>query len=68
MKYGLINRRVVNPQAVNQAKLDVLSRNKRSVLFMQHTPSGKPIAFVAIGALLVASIRWTVGVRCPTSI
>ncbi|KIJ20648.1 hypothetical protein PAXINDRAFT_160190 [Paxillus involutus ATCC 200175] len=50
----------VNPQAVNEHNLDVLSRNKRSVLYMDHTPSGKTIAFVAIGALLVGSIVWTV--------
>ncbi|KAF8556406.1 hypothetical protein OG21DRAFT_1459241, partial [Imleria badia] len=50
----------VNPQAINQTNLDVFSRNKRSVLFLQHTLSGKPIAFVAIGALLVGSINWTV--------
>ncbi|KAF9244644.1 phosphatidylserine decarboxylase-domain-containing protein [Melanogaster broomeanus] len=49
----------VNPQAVNEAKLDVLSRNKRSVLYLDHTLSGKTIAFVAIGALLVGSIVWT---------
>ncbi|KAF9219791.1 hypothetical protein BS17DRAFT_804294 [Gyrodon lividus] len=50
----------VNPQAVNEANLDVLTRNKRSVLYMDHTQSGKTIAFVAIGALLVGSIVWTV--------
>ncbi|KAH0836334.1 phosphatidylserine decarboxylase-domain-containing protein [Lanmaoa asiatica] len=50
----------VNPQAINQINLDVFSRNKRSVLFLKHTLSGKPIAFVAIGALLVGSIDWTV--------
>jgi len=49
----------VNPQAVNQANLDVFTRNKRSVLFLRHTHSGKPVAFVAIGALLVGSIAWT---------
>lgn len=52
----------VNPQAINQTNLDVFSRNKRSVLFMKHTLSGKEIAFVAIGALLVGSIAWTVEV------
>ena len=49
----------MNPQAVNQPNLDVFTRNKRSVLFLKHTPSGKEIAFVAIGALLVGSIAWT---------
>ncbi|KAF8142104.1 phosphatidylserine decarboxylase-domain-containing protein [Boletus edulis] len=50
----------VNPQAINETNLDVFSRNKRSVLFLQHTLSGKQIAFVAVGALLVGSINWTV--------
>lgn len=54
----------MNPQAINQTNLDVFSRNKRSVLFLKHTLSGKPIAFVAIGALLVGSIVWTVEVSC----
>jgi phosphatidylserine decarboxylase len=58
----LIDLVAVNPQAVNEHNLDVLSRNKRSVLYMDHTPSGKTIAFVAIGALLVGSIVWTVEV------
>lgn len=58
----------VNPQAVNQVNLDVFSRNKRSVLFLKHTLSGKQIAFVAIGALLVGSIVWTVEVSRPVEI
>ena len=59
---------VVNPQAVNQRNLDVFTRNKRSVLFLRHTLSGKMIAFVAIGALLVGSIAWTPEVSCPRRI
>ncbi|KIJ65112.1 hypothetical protein HYDPIDRAFT_153053 [Hydnomerulius pinastri MD-312] len=50
----------VNPQAVNEPKLDVFSRNKRSVLLLEHVQSGKRIAYVAIGALLVGSVSWTV--------
>jgi phosphatidylserine decarboxylase len=37
----------------------VFTRNKRSVLALQ-TQSEKPVLFVAIGALLVGSIGWTV--------
>lgn len=44
----------VNPQAVNEPGFDVFTDNKRSVLYMTHIPSGKPIAFVAIGAMLVS--------------
>lgn len=50
----------VNPQAVNEKDLDVLSANKRSVLLLNHDATNKKIAFVAIGALLVGSIQWTV--------
>lgn len=54
---------VVNPQAVNEKNLDVLSANKRSVLILNHDATNKKIAFVAVGALLVGSIQWTVSVR-----
>ena len=50
----------VNPQAVNEKNLDVLSANTRSVLILNHEPTNKKIVFVAVGALLVGSIRWTV--------
>jgi len=33
--------------------------NTRSVLHLTHTATGKQIAFVAIGALLVGSIKFT---------
>ncbi|KAA1476526.1 hypothetical protein DENSPDRAFT_843519 [Dentipellis sp. KUC8613] len=53
----------VNPQAVNEPGFDVLTANKRSVLYMTHTnpDTGEtvPVAFVAIGALLVGGIEWT---------
>ncbi|KAI0827618.1 phosphatidylserine decarboxylase-domain-containing protein [Trametes gibbosa] len=51
----------VNPQAVNEPGFDVFTANKRSVLFMTHTQSNTPVAFVAIGAMLVGSIKWTAG-------
>ncbi|RDX43222.1 hypothetical protein OH76DRAFT_1410311 [Lentinus brumalis] len=51
----------VNPQAVNEPGFDVFTENKRSVLYMTHLQSGAPIAFVAIGAMLVGSIAWTNG-------
>lgn len=49
----------VNPQAVNEPNLDVFTRNKRSSLIVEHEISKKPVAIVAVGALLVGSIRWT---------
>ncbi len=51
----------VNPQAVNQPDFDVFTANSRSILYMKESTTGLPVAFVAIGALLVGSIRWTGG-------
>ncbi|KAI5895059.1 uncharacterized protein SCHCODRAFT_02618486 [Schizophyllum commune H4-8] len=51
----------VNPQAINQPGLDILTANVRSVLHMREAHSGAAVALVAVGALLVGSIRWTVG-------
>ena len=51
----------VNPQAVNQPGFDVFTANTRSILYMTETSTGLPVAFVAIGALLVGSIKWTGG-------
>jgi phosphatidylserine decarboxylase len=50
----------VNPQAINEKNLDVLSANRRSVLVLNHEATNKKIAFIAVGALLVGSIKWTV--------
>ena len=52
---------VVNPQAVNEKDFDVFTRNTRSVLYITHTKTGLPVAFVAVGALLVGSIKFTNG-------
>lgn len=51
------------PQAVN-ADFDVFSGNRREVLVLNWSPKGNasppiPVAFVAIGAMLVGSIGWT---------
>lgn len=51
----------MNPQAVNEPGFDVFTANTRSVLYMKDTRTGLPVAFVAIGALLVGSINWTNG-------
>jgi len=50
----------VNPQAVNESGFDVFTANTRSVLYLTHKQTGLPVAFVAIGALLVGSIVFTV--------
>ena len=51
----------VNPQAVNEPGFDVFTDNKRSILYMTHAGTRKPVAYVAIGAMLVGSIVWTAG-------
>lgn len=51
----------MNPQAVNEPDFDVFTANTRSILYLTHTATGLPVAFVAIGALLVGSINWTGG-------
>lgn len=53
----------VNPQVVNQDGFEVFTANVREVLYMTHTQTGLPVAFVAVGALLVGSIKWTGGAR-----
>ncbi|KAF8909349.1 phosphatidylserine decarboxylase-domain-containing protein [Gymnopilus junonius] len=51
----------VNPQAVNETGFDVFTSNTRSILYLKHIPTGRLVAYVAIGALLVGSIMWTGG-------
>ncbi|KAH9925857.1 phosphatidylserine decarboxylase-domain-containing protein [Epithele typhae] len=50
----------VNPMAVNESCFDVFTENRRSVMYMTHKQSSAPVAIVAIGAMLVGSIVWTV--------
>ncbi|OCH91046.1 hypothetical protein OBBRIDRAFT_753808 [Obba rivulosa] len=58
----------VNPQAVNESGFDVFTANRRSVLYLTHTASGRRVAFVAIGAMLVGSIHWTAGGQPGTQV
>jgi phosphatidylserine decarboxylase len=52
----------VNPQAINEpGTLDVFCENKRSVMILRRTATGRPIAIVAVGAMLVGSIRYVAG-------
>jgi phosphatidylserine decarboxylase len=52
---------VVNPQAVNEVNFDVFTANVREILYIKHAATGKKIAFVAVGAMLVGAVRWTAG-------
>lgn len=53
----------VNPQAINEpGTVDVFCENRRSVMLLQRTSTGAPIAIVAVGAMLVGSIKYVGGV------
>lgn len=49
----------VNPMAINE-DLNVYTENKRSIAFLQTRHSATPVLVVAVGAMLVGSIAWTV--------
>lgn len=56
----------VNPQAINEAgTLDVFAENRRDVMLMDRTATGSKIAVVAVGAMLVGSIKWNPGMEEP---
>ena len=56
----------VNPQAINEpGTLDVFCENKRSVMLLKRTSTGSPIAIIAVGAMLVGSIKYVGGVDQP---
>ncbi|TKA79443.1 hypothetical protein B0A49_01038 [Cryomyces minteri] len=49
----------VNPQAITEpGSLDVFCENKRSVMMLKRTATGRPVAIVAVGAMLVGSIKY----------
>ncbi|USW52953.1 hypothetical protein Slin15195_G062720 [Septoria linicola] len=53
----------VNPQAINQAgTVDVFCENKRSVMIANRNETGSKVAIIAVGAMLVGSIRYNKGV------
>lgn len=54
----------VNPQAVTQpGTLDVFCENRRSVMLLKRTVTGSPIAIIAVGAMLVGSIKYNRNIR-----
>ena len=54
----------VNPQAINEeGTLDVFCENKRSVMILRRNVSGSRIAIIAVGAMLVGSIRYNPGIE-----
>ncbi|WPH00986.1 phosphatidylserine decarboxylase proenzyme 3-like protein [Acrodontium crateriforme] len=54
----------VNPQAINEeGTLDVFCENRRSVMVLNRAGTGSPIAVVAVGAMLVGSIKYNEGIQ-----
>lgn len=41
--------------------MDVFCENKRSVMVMERAATGKPVVLVAVGAMLVGSIKYNPG-------
>lgn len=59
----------VNPQAVNEeGAVDVFCENRRSVMVLRRAATGGPVAVVAVGAMLVGSIRYNPGVEVGASV
>lgn len=56
----------VNPQAIREpGTLDVFCENKRSVMILERTETNAPIAVIAVGAMLVGSIKYNEGLNQP---
>lgn len=54
----------VNPQAITEpGTLDVFCENKRSVMTLKRAATGSPVAVVAVGAMLVGSIKYNPGIE-----
>jgi len=56
----------VNPQAINEkGTVDVFCENKRSVMLLKRKETQAPVAVVAVGAMLVGSIKYNEGLDQP---
>jgi phosphatidylserine decarboxylase len=54
----------VNPQAICEpGTLDVFCENKRSVMIVKRAETGSDVAIVAVGAMLVGSIKYNPGIH-----
>lgn len=54
----------VNPQAITEpGTLDVFCENRRSVMLLRRQVTGSPVAVIAVGAMLVGSIKYNPGVQ-----
>lgn len=54
----------VNPQAINEeGTLDVFCENRRSVMIVRRKEKGTKVAIIAVGAMLVGSIKYNPGIE-----
>ena len=54
----------VNPQAINESgTLNVFAENRRDVMIMHKPTTGNKVAVIAVGAMLVGSIKWKDGME-----
>jgi phosphatidylserine decarboxylase len=59
----------VNPQAINQSgTLDVFCENRRSVMTLKSAVNSSPVAVVAVGAMLVGSVKYKVPIEAGTQL
>ncbi|TKA24096.1 hypothetical protein B0A50_06836 [Salinomyces thailandicus] len=54
----------VNPQAINEeGSVDVFTENRRSVMMLRRALTGSSVAVIAVGAMLVGSIKYNHGIQ-----
>lgn len=59
----------VNPQAINEpGTMDVFCENKRSVMIIKWAATGTRVAVVAVGAMLVGSIKYNPGIEVGATV
>ncbi|KAI5253453.1 hypothetical protein E4T42_02850 [Aureobasidium subglaciale] len=59
----------VNPQAITEAgTLDVFCENRRSVMIVRRTGTDAKVAIIAVGAMLVGSIKYNPGIAIGKTI
>jgi phosphatidylserine decarboxylase len=59
----------VNPQAINEAgTLDVFCENRRSVMIVKRKGCDSRVAIIAVGAMLVGSIKYNPGIEVGSEI
>lgn len=48
--------------------MDVFCENKRSVMILKRSSTGSPVAIIAVGAMLVGSIKYNEGVQVGATV